>query len=325
MRSPISKKCFEYCIAALAMLAPMHGERAIGEDTNGRRGFHYKIIDDRSLGLWEGNRPVLVYNFSEMTLPGVRAAGSRSSYIHPIYGLAGEVLTDDFPADHYHHHGLFWGWPHVTIAGREYDLWKMRGIRIGFQRWIEKEVDDEGATLSVENGWFVREKQVMREVVTLKVQPASADEQSIDVALAWTPTDEPITLGGAEGKSYGGVSLRFAPRTGTTVTVPDGRTAEDLLIAKLPWADLSATFRGAQSPSGAALFVHPQHPDFPPEWMTREYGLLAVGWPGVKPRTLRTGETTTCRYRVWIHGGLRDAADIDAAYQTYRDGESSDD
>jgi hypothetical protein len=102
------------------------------------------------------------------------------------------------------------------------------------------------------------------------------------------------------------------------ITVPTGRTSEDLLITRLPWADLSARIQGAQNPSGAAVFVHPSHPDFPPEWMTREYGLLSVGWPGVNAKTLAAGEPVTCRYRIWLHRGTPDAATIQKAFDEYR-------
>jgi hypothetical protein len=281
-------------------------------------GFWFKDVDQKSLAVLQHDRAVLVYNHGEMSLSEVREAGTRSSYVHPIYGPDGEVLTDDFPADHYHHHGLFWGWPHVTIAGREYDLKKMRGIRIKFHRWLAKEATKKVAKLGVENGWFVGDKQVMKEEVWLTVHPVTRNGRHIDALLIWTPIDEPITLGGAEGKSYGGVSLRFAPREKTVITVPTGRVTEDLLIARLPWVDLSAEFEGAVGPSGIALFVDASNPDYPPEWMTRDYGLLAVGWPGVRSRTLPAGKSVTCRYRLWVHRGASDLAELQKEFAAYR-------
>jgi hypothetical protein len=278
--------------------------------------FRFREIDDKSIALWDRDRPVLVFNFGTMTATGVPAAGSRACYFHPIYGLDGEVLTDDFPKDHYHHHGLFWGWPHVKIGDREYDLWKMRGIRIEFRRWLDKQADTQGARLEVENAWVVRGKPVMKEEVSVQVSPATADSRTVDLRIKWTPL-EPITLMGAEEKSYGGVTLRFAPRTGTTITVPSGRAAHDLLMIKLPWADLSATFAGAKSASGIALFVSPQNPDFPPEWMTRDYGILAVGWPGVQEVTLTPDKPVTCSYRLWIHRGVSDASRIQKEFAAF--------
>ena len=85
--------------------------------------FRFEAVSDKSLGLWEGDRPVLVYNHGVMSKPSVPATHQRSSYIHPIYGLDGEVLTDDFPADHLDHRGLYWAWPHIKIGSREFDIW----------------------------------------------------------------------------------------------------------------------------------------------------------------------------------------------------------
>jgi hypothetical protein len=72
-----------------------------------------------TLHLLEGDRPVLAYNAGIQTKAGVPAVLARSCYVHPLYGLDGEVLTDDFPRDHYHHRGLFWAWPHIRIGEKE--------------------------------------------------------------------------------------------------------------------------------------------------------------------------------------------------------------
>jgi hypothetical protein len=129
---------------------------------------------------------------------------------------------------------------------------------------------------------------------------------------------QPITLRGADAKSYGGLALRYGPRKKTTiVTTPGGRT-EDLVVTRLPWADLSGDLgEKADSLSGIAILVHPKHPDHPPEWMARHYGMLAVGWPGVKERTLAPNESVTLRYRLWIHRAVREAADVQKAHDAY--------
>jgi hypothetical protein len=113
------------------------------------------------------------------------------------------------------------------------------------------------------------------------------------------------------------LTLRFAPRTNTVITTPLGQGGTDLSITRLPWADLSARFAGREQPSGAAILVAPDHPDFPPEWLTRHYGVLCLGWPGVKPKTFQPGETVRCRYRVWIHRGAPGVQDVSEAYRAY--------
>jgi len=280
--------------------------------------FRFADVSEESLGLWEGRRPVLVYNHGVIRKAGVPGDRARSTYIHPLYGLDGEVLTDDFPKDHYHHRGLFWAWPHVSIDGRESSTWDLKGIEQRFERWLEKKVDAAQAVLGVENGWYAGGQKVMQERVWLRVQAATANARAIDLEFAWTPIGRPVTLAGAEGKSYGGLTLRFAPGTNVVITIPGGRPDADLYMTNLPWTDLTTLLAAEKTTSGAAIFVHPSHPDFPPQWLTRHYGVLCLGWPGVKPATFRPGEPIRCRYRVWIHRGRVGGAQLERACEAYQ-------
>lgn len=279
--------------------------------------FRWSDVTDKALGLWEGQRPVMTYVHGVQTPADVPANRHRSTYVHPIYGLDGEVLTDDFPKDHYHHRGLFWAWPHIRIGDQEYDLWDLRRIEQRFVRWLDRQAGSTSASLGVENGWYVGDRKVMTERVWFHVYAAGADSQAIDVQLTWIPGERPITLEGAPDKSYGGLTLRFAPRTNTIITTPLGNKPEDLAVTRLPWADLTAQFRGAPGPSGAAVFISPDHPDYPPTWLTRHYGVLCVGWPGVSPVTFAPGKPVRCKYRVWIHRGEATAAKLKAVYNAY--------
>ena len=302
---------------AFFFLAGMGGELPAAEGFY-RSGFRFAEIGDKSLGLWEGDKPVLVYNHGVMRNSSAPPEFARSSYVHPLYGLDGEVLTDDFPKDHYHHRGLFWAWPHVKIGDKEYDLWALKGIRHQFERWRAKQVSGKNADLAVENGWYVGDEKVVTERVWLRVHPARADGRAIDVDCEWEPLKAPMKLTGAEGKSYGGLTLRFAPGTNTAITIPAGLTKEDLPMTNLPWADLTRLWDAEKKTSGAAIFIHPSHPDFPPQWLTRHYGVLCVGWPGVKPLSFKVGESIRCRYRVWIHRGPVSAERLAKAYKEFK-------
>ncbi|MCC6234122.1 MAG: PmoA family protein, partial [Verrucomicrobiales bacterium] len=109
---------------------------------------------------------------------------------------------------------------------------------------------------------------------------------------------------------------------------PAGQSPEDLYITRLPWADLSRLFPstttnpgGNPAPSrtsGAALFIAPDHPDYPPTWLTRHYGVLCIGWPGVDGRTFAPGVPIRCAYRVWIHRHGTAPDKVAAAYESYR-------
>jgi hypothetical protein len=181
----------------------------------------------------------------------------------------------------------------------------------------------------------VKDKKVMTERVWIRVFRSDNDYRALDIALFLEPVDQPVELRGAAGKSYGGLTMRFnvfPHRRDAIVTVP-GRvrkhvgggilSSEDLSNERLPWADLSSEFPAAPARSGAAVFVHPQHPDYPPSWLTRCYGPLCVGWPGVKPQTLEPGRTARLDYRIWIHKTAVDGPALERAYQGYSAGEQA--
>lgn len=301
----------KYRIAVL--LAMGLAQSILAEDP----GFRFAEVNEKSLGLWEGEKKVFVYNHGILLKEGVPEDRARSTYLHPIYGLDGEVLTDDFPKDHYHHRGLFWAWPHVKIGDQDLSLWAIQGIHQRFVKWGDREATATRAVLNVENGWFIDQKKVVSETVKLTVHPATEAGRAMDVELTWVPLDQPVTLQGAAGKSYGGLTLRFAPRENTVITTPQGNGKEDLSVTRLKWADLSSTVQGASAPSGAAIFISPDHPDYPPTWLTRHYGVLCVGWPGVEEQALPPGKPIHCRYRVWIHRGVATREQLQAEYERY--------
>ncbi len=284
----------------------------------------FRFVDAGPTGIEirAGQDRVLVYNYGVVTgadVPTTDPRRQRACYIHPLWDLDGQVLTDDFPKDHYHHHGVFWAWPHVGIDSQQYDLWLYGNIQQKFVRWMDRTTGPVAAVLGVENGWFVGERKVMIERLWVRVFKTDADARAIDVTLVLIPVDKPVTLWGAAGKSYGGLTVRFAPRPpgSTVITVPSGRAADDLLNTPLAWADFTAPFGGDARPSGVAIFVDPRAPDFPQDWLTRHYGALCVGWPGIKPQTFPAGQPVRLDYRLWVHRGQVDRDGLNAAYQAF--------
>lgn len=312
-------RCFKWLGSVLLLLTGISAGAAEGAPP---RGFRFAEVDAKSLGLWEGDRPVLVYNHGVVPNPaGVPADRARSTYVHPLYGLDGEVLTDDFPKDHYHHRGLFWAWPHVNVGTNHYDLWMLKGVEQRFERWLEKAATADRATLGVENGWYVGGRRLLREEVRFTVHPTRPEGRAIDVDLTLTALGQPVSLLGAEGKSYGGLTLRFGKGTNVVITIPDGVAKGDLAVTNLPWSDLALRLDDSGRTSGAAIFVHPSHPDFPPQWLLRHYGVLCLGWPGVQTGTLTPDTPVRLRYRVWVHRGTVGPADLQRAYDRYRRGD----
>nr|ABX10627.1 hypothetical secreted protein [uncultured planctomycete 3FN] len=290
--------------------------------------FQFKPENEISLRLSQGKKPILTYNHGIVTDESVPAKDSRRSracYIHPVWGLDGEIMTGDFPKDHYHHHGIFWAWPYVGVGGKDYDMWEYRNIQPKFVKWLHRAAGAEAAVLAVENGWFVGQKKIMIERLWIRVHKALDDQRSIDLHFTWIPVDEPVSLRGRGTKSYGGLTMRFDvhPRRDGVVTTERGTvhhvgnsmaSKTDLVNAELPWADLTSRFPDSKGKSGASVFIAPTHPNYPPSWLTRCYGCLCVGWPGVKAQTFLPGKPIRASYRIWVHKSALDAERGNQAY-----------
>lgn len=320
------------------------------------RSFSFVIDKDRTVLLKEGDKLLWQYNADLLANPRVPTEDARfmaGCYIHPLYGINGEILTDDAPKDHYHHHGVFWNWPTVKVHRsngkvEHYDTWMSKSrMKPLFVRFLDMKIDAERATFKVENGWFIGSKvnefewdkqgnpvseKVVSEFVTVTTHANETTNgirsRAVDLGLEWIVGEYPITLKGASEKSYGGLTVRFRPSTSksgaeTTITVPDGVAKEDLPDTPLPWADFTSRFerdssgKSTEKRTGAAIFVPKDHPDYPPTWLTRYYGPLCVGWPGVKERTFQPGEKINLSYRIWIHDKPVEVGDLEKAYQSY--------
>lgn len=73
-----------------------------------------------------GNSSVLRFQTTGELPSGIAANRLRGGYIHPFYTPSGVVLTDDYPPDHAHHHGIWTAWTSTTFNGHEVDFWNMQ-------------------------------------------------------------------------------------------------------------------------------------------------------------------------------------------------------
>jgi hypothetical protein len=292
------------CAASfLAGLAPLFGSFSFEDDGAGLTGL-------------ENGQPVLTYNYGRMDPPeGVAKEYWRSNYIHPVYGLDGEVLTDDFPADHLHHRGIFWTWPFVSVAGRSTDPWTLRGSRQLFREWVAKEAGGERARLAFRAGWqFDEEREpFIVEDVEVVVHPAAGHVRAIDFRIQLTnvsPGD--VTIGGSGRSGYGGFNFRpDGSRPEVRIATSQGTLSQDSLTVETPWASFSSVVPESDRRAGAAIFQHPGNPGYPhPGWILRHYGFLGHSWPHFERHTLAPAEEATLRYRVLLHRGSAEEADV---------------
>jgi len=264
--------------------------------------FAWKDIGGGRLELREGDKPALVYNYGPQLKPGAPENRRRCCYVFPVYTPAGVSVLDDFPVDHYHHRGLFWSWPIVEVGGKRYDLWMNFTAKHRASGVPVTETGASGATLRATNYWEAEVKDIVREEVRMRVLPVQGNTRNIDLELTWEALSEPVTLQGSaeRGKSYGGLSLRFAPREGTILRADGEVLTKDEDLNPRRWAELEAVYGGKRAV--VRVTPDPNNPGAPHQWCLRSYGFIGASYPGrtekVDRHVLEPGKPLTLRFRV---------------------------
>lgn len=161
--------------------------------------------------LLEGDRQVLYYR--RRAQPGREAW--RLHYVHPLHSVGGEIITEDGPADHVHHRGLFWAWRRILVDGvRVADGWVGQGLDLDVAEPTVSELPDGSAQIDVRVVWRVpldgRATAIIEESSRIRAYPVSHGRRRVEVEVRLRGLRSGVEIGGTEDeKGYGGPSLRF--------------------------------------------------------------------------------------------------------------------
>ena len=261
----------------------------------------------------EGKRNVLFYQREHKSQSG---AFRRANYIHPLYDLDGRELTEDFPADHPHHRGIFWAWHQMWVGDKKIgDPWVAKDFSWNVRKVEVLRVNEQAVALHLDVIWSSplltnqdgQEKPLVHEQTLIRIHRSENDRRMIDFRIQLTPKQNDVRIGGSEDdKGYGGFSPRIRMPSdirfrGAGGVVEPQRTA----LEAGPWMSLTGTFTPDKPPSGVAILCHPTLPEFPQRWILRRSGSMQnVAYPGRKPVPLEADKPLTLRYRLVVHRGV---------------------
>lgn len=272
-------------------------------------------------------KPILSYYHGK---PEPNQRYPLNDFVHPLIGLDGETLTNLRPIDHVHHRGVYWTWVRHEQNGKSLGSW-----------WQPDTIHADGKDLAFADGpvfsrfcarheWVYQAKgstetmPFVDEQVVCRVFQTQADGRAIDFDITLTAIVDGIRMGGTTdlGKGYGGFTFRYAPATEVKIAADRKLIPGDQNHLRARWADWSGRFKLADGKiadrrSGAAVLIGADHPDMPPEWITRYYGVLGVTYPGLQMLEMPKGKPLRLRYRLWIHRGDAGEGRVDEAYRTY--------
>lgn len=226
----------------------------------------------------------------------------RSDYIHPLYGLEGEMLTRDWPVGgHPHHRGIFWAWPEVEIGTERGDIYALQKIFARPTGKIELTSGPVFAQIIAENLWMWKDAMpIVREIVVIRVYRATSSNRIIDLTIKLDALEDSITIATRDTDKYGGLNLRMqTPESQEIYYFTDTTGSEPLRT----WSDFNGIFNGNEFTTGLMVLQHKDNPEYPGSWI--EYPNLAWIQPTFPAKSTRfplhTDKSLILRYRLIVH------------------------
>lgn len=259
----------------------------------------------------EKNKEVLLYH---TTLKSLNGEYERCNYIHPLYSLSGKILTEDFPADHPHHRGVFWAWHQVWIGDKRIsDGWEINDFEQTFSEY-EFMKDASGVVeirTEVEwksDRWKKNGEKVpyLNEKTKITVHPVTANMRKIDFEIRLLALEENLKLGGSEDeKGYGGFSVRLNLPEDVVFSGPEGKIEPiETEVQSKGYVQVSGNFDESGKPSGVVIVDHPDNPGYPQPWILRSKNSMQnVVWPGREPVAVSTTRPVVLKYSLLIYNG----------------------
>ncbi len=273
--------------------------------------FEFQDKKEGVLLTW-GDREIYFYQ-AEMKSQNGRYA--RANYIHPLYGINGEILTEDFPEDHLHHRGIFWAWHQFYVNNEKVgDPWSCQDISWEV-RDVEHTVSREEATLKTELFWMGQlsgdpspssgQEKLLKENTTIKCRRFSGQHYEFDFEIELTALHEGTKLGGSEDeKGYGGFSARIILPEDLSFYGKNGKVVpKNTAVQAEGWINIQGTFDPAQNNQSAITIMYdPKAQKHFHGWILRSEGSMQnAAYPGREPVAIEKGSTLTLRYKLVLH------------------------
>lgn len=274
-------------------------------------------------------QPVLRYNAGETPLPGpeIDPVYRRGGYIHPVYTPSGKIITDDYPPNHLHHHGIWAAWTRTVFEGRAPDFWNM-GDRKGTVEPVSLDTTWSGP---VHAGFRARHRYVDLTAPTPKdalnetwtvhlynVQGSARPYRIFDLEVVQTTTSSsPLLL---PEYHYGGVGFRgrreWDGAENTFFLTSEGMDRRNGHGTRARWCHIGGYVDGTLA--GVGILGHPENFRFPQpmrihptepffNWAPSQTGDWAI----------QPGQPYVARYRFVVYDGAPDASQLDRLWNDY--------
>ncbi|MEM6799047.1 MAG: PmoA family protein [Planctomycetota bacterium] len=288
---------------------------------------------------------------AEVTIDGALFAQYQTDsggrpVLWPIIGPDGSAMTRSYPVgplqpgekkDHPHHRGLWFGYDRVQGV----NFWHDPGGKKpspGRGRQVHREFVTVAADIAVArivttNDWLdARGKRVATDRRELSFGIEGHDRW-IDFTIELRGVNGPLRLGDSKEGAFAvrvPGSMKVDAGRGGQITNSNGLLGAACWGQPASWVDYSGptSLASATKISGVAIFSHPDNFRPRPRWHVRTYGLFAANpfgekdFPAIQgykqgPIEVAKGDALRLRYRVVLHFGNAQQADLPAKFERF--------
>ena len=253
------------------------------------------------------------------------AGSQKYPYFWPVNGpLSGESITTETSEPYPHHHSLFFGCDRVNGGNYWQDV-NARG-QILSQGPKIAEAAGERVVLTDTCLWKQPGKEpVIEDTRKITISAPGEKLRIIDFKITVTPLVDIEILKTNHSLFSARVVPELNAQSGGTLINAAGDTKEKGTFGVAsPWCDYSGTRE--ELTEGIAILQNPRNRWYPSKWFTRDYGFFSptpMYWLEGGKLNLAKGEKLTLEYRVIIHAGDAEAANIAGLFEKYKQETSS--
>ena len=284
-------------------------------------------VDEQGVTLSAGEDRIAQYNTRVVEPPkGKSPLYRKSGHLHPLWTPSGKVVTEEFPLDHIHQHGMFSAWVNTEFDGRKTDFWNQGG---GTGTVLHKALKESNSGPVFGEVTAVLEHQAL----TDGTSPVVALHETMRLRAYASPRpmfnvfDVDLEQRAASlaplkvlKYHYGGFAVRGAkewfkqPESGMLTS--EGKTQKSGNETRPKWVDMSGVVDG--QPCGIAVIPHPDsfrgpqpvrlHPDKP---------YFVFSPPILGEFEITQDQPYRAQYRIVLHDGAGDAKLLDQLAAEY--------
>lgn len=293
--------------------------------------FSFHADDDlKQVSLFDNDRPIVAYNAAYVPSPVQDAPWyGRSGFMHPVYSPAGRIVSDAFPEDHPHQHGLMFAWTSAEYEGQKVDFWNAKKLQGKVEHVKTHKADKDSITVKLRHVITAgkhKDLVVLHETWTItRIEHDTLNIFDL-VSVQTSATDKPLKI---RQHKYGGMCIRGPASwsNGNAMLTSEGKSQKQGNHTRPNWVALfgmASKIAGDEDAendkalAGIAAMAHPDNQFGPqpvrlhPEMSYFCFAPMVAGDFEITP-----GKAYVSKFRFVTYDGKPDVEQLDAIWNGY--------